>query len=373
MNNKSVKNSWRVYILLPVASILITSCALELLMIIFYPVPYAFEINGEYESDPYTCWKVKPNYSGFYLSGTPVCFNSLGLNDKEITFNKKDGTFRILVLGDSFTAGTNLRREQAYPRLLETLLNKNSPLPVEVINAGVDGYDPWLYAQYYEHYGRKIEHDMVLVGLCIGNDIYGIGTNPDISMCPQIVLGRRVFTKYIILAKLKIFFYKNSNIIRLLMNKTPPVINFTRKDCNDISDFSIWINKLTLDIHRKKTRDVYLDAKNAVDQIKRIKYLADQNSIPLVIALLPDEKQINKTLQNKIMANRQINLYDFSMPQSMLNKMFEEIGVKTVDLLPAFLKSTDCLYMNDTHFSPAGQSLAAATIAHEITGLVRAD
>ncbi|MCX5902794.1 MAG: hypothetical protein NTV89_04825 [Proteobacteria bacterium] len=41
----------------------------------------------------------------------------------------------------------------------------------------------------------------------MGNDTYGIGSAPDVSMCPQIVLGRRVFSKNIILAKLKIFFY----------------------------------------------------------------------------------------------------------------------------------------------------------------------
>jgi hypothetical protein len=368
MKGTPVKNSWLVYTLLPLASILITFCALELLMTVFYPVPFAFEVSGEYESDPYTCYKIKPNWSGFYPNGVPVRCNSLGLYNKEITFKKKAGTFRILVLGDSFTAGSNVRVEQAYPFLLEKILNKTCSIPVEVINAGVGGWDPFMYAQYYEHYGRKIEHDMVLVGFFVGNDTYDITS--DSSQCPKIVLGRRVYVDKLVLTTLKVFFYKHSNISRLLMNTAPPLRNFARKDCDDISEFSLWINKVFLYAIRKQSQETYRDAKRAVDEIKRIKELADQKALPLVIALLPDEKQINKTLQKKIIPDSQMNLYDFSMPQSMLIKMFDELGIKTVDLLPAFLKSTDCLYMNDMHFSPEGHSVAAATIAQQIAGLV---
>ena len=310
-------------------------------MTIFYPVPYAFEVNGEYEhgeyeSDPYTCYKIKPNWSGFYPNGIPVRCNSLGLYNKEITFEKKDGTFRILVLGDSFTAGSNIRVEQAYLFLLEKILNKTCRVPVEVINAGVGGWDPFMYAQYYEHYGRKIEHDMVLVGFFVGNDTYDITS--DFSQCPKIVLGRRVYSNNPISATLKVFFYKHSNIVRLLMNTAPPIRNFARKDCDDIGEFSLWINKIFLNAIRKQSKETYLNAKHAVDEIKRIKDLADQNAIPLVIALLPDEKRINKTLQKKIIPDSEINLYDFSMPQSMLIKIFDERGIKIVDLLPAFFR-----------------------------------
>jgi lysophospholipase L1-like esterase len=369
MEKKTTKNSWLVYIVLPLTSVLLTFCAVELLMSVFRPVPYSLEVNGLYESDPYTGDRVKPNYSGVYPSGIPARFNSLGLNDEERTYNKKAGTFRILVLGDSFTAGSNLYREQVYPFLLEKLLNKTCKIPIEVINAGVDGWDPFQYAQYYEHYGRKFEHDMVLVGLYIGNDIYEAFS--DVSQFPNIVLGRRVFAKNTIFTKLKIIFYKNSHITRLLMNTSPPIANFTRKNCDDIDEFSLWFNKIFLKNYQKSEAEAYPDVKFAVNQIQRIKNLADKTSIPVVVVMLPDEKQVNPTLQKKIIPESKHKAYNFFMPQSMLQKMFDEIGVKSIDLLPIFLKSTDCLYQNDTHFSPAGQSLTAATIAHEISGIVK--
>jgi len=338
-------------------------------MYIFYPVPYSLEVNSFYESDPYTGDHVKPNYSGVYPSGIPAHFNSLGLHDEERTYKKKAGTFRILVLGDSFTAGSNLRREDVYPFLLEKLLNKTCKIPIEVINAGVDGWDPFQYERYYEHYGRQFEHDMVLIGLYIGNDIYE--ATQDVSQFPNIVLGRRVFAKNTIFTKLKIIFYKNSNIARLLMNTAPPIANFTRKDCDDIDGFSIWFNKIFLKNYQKSDAEAYSDVKFAVKQIQHIKNLADKTSIPIVVVMLPDEKQVNPSLQKKIIPESKRKLYNLSMPQSMLQKMFDEIGVKSIDLLPVFLKSSDCLYQNDTHFSPAGQSLTAETIAYEISGIIK--
>jgi hypothetical protein len=133
----------------------------------------------------------------------------------------------------------------------------------------------------------------------------------------------------------------------------------------------LWINKITLGTHAKENTELRRDAQNAVNQIKRIKYFADQKAIPLFVALLPDEKQINPALQKKIIPPEQRDLYDFSMPQAMLTSMFNDLGLRTIDLLPAFLESSDCLYMNDTHFSPEGQSLAAAIIAREIAGSIR--
>jgi len=48
------------------------------------------------------------------------------------------GLARIVVLGDSLTAGLGLPVEQSYPSLLQQRLNKEG-LPLEVVNAGVSG------------------------------------------------------------------------------------------------------------------------------------------------------------------------------------------------------------------------------------------
>ena len=71
--------------------------------------------------------------------------SSLGFRDREMAVDKPSGVFRILALGDSFTFGVGVEGNQAYPKVLETLLNRSGGLGrrVEVINAGfASGYAP---------------------------------------------------------------------------------------------------------------------------------------------------------------------------------------------------------------------------------------
>ncbi len=367
---KSLLGKFCVYFLLPLGAILVTLGCLELTFVCFYPVSYSYEYNGFYESDPYTAWKIKPHYRGEYLNGIPVKFNSLGLKEDEFKTKKNKGTFRILVLGDSFTVGTNLKREHGYPKILEAILNNGREKRIEVINAGVDGWNPFQYAQYYKYYGRKIEHNLVIVGLFVGNDVYDLETS--IKELPTVVLGRRLGRRLAkrAFSKLKISLYTHFNIARIIINKAPPLTHFERTDCTDFSGFLLWIQKFKLKNHLKQNKKQYVDAQKAVYQIQRINDLAAQSSIPLVLVMLPDEDQVNPLLQKKIIPDDQRELYDFTMPQTMLKEMFDKTGVTTIDLLPDFLKSGECLYMNDTHFNPAGQLLTAKIIAAEISGLL---
>jgi hypothetical protein len=71
--------------------------------------------------------------------------NSLGIRDREYPPYPPPGTRRIVCVGDSSTFGEGVEAEQAFPKRLEALLwadtVRNSGNRVEVINAGVAGYD----------------------------------------------------------------------------------------------------------------------------------------------------------------------------------------------------------------------------------------
>ena len=92
-----------------------------------------------------------------------------GLNNRIVENPKPKGRFRILVLGDSVAYGANLKREEAFPFLLEKHFRKLRP-NVEVINAAVSGYTPYNEVQYYLTEGYKFEADVVIVAHCL-NDI----------------------------------------------------------------------------------------------------------------------------------------------------------------------------------------------------------
>jgi lysophospholipase L1-like esterase len=95
--------------------------------------------------------------------------NSQGLRYKEIPLKKPEGTYRVLVIGDSFTEGVGVRAEDRFSSLLETSF-KNIGKGIFFINAGITGSGPLEYGKLFFNVGLKYEPDGLL--LCIyANDL----------------------------------------------------------------------------------------------------------------------------------------------------------------------------------------------------------
>ncbi len=366
-NDAAPKKPRKVFlILMPIISIVFTLVIIELFLAIFHPVPYSIERNMFFESDPYTGYRLKPNSVGYFQKGIPAVVNSLGFRDDEITLEKPEDVYRILMLGDSFTVGANVLQEQAYPQVLETLLNTRTDREIQVVNAGVGGWEPFMYAQYFEHYGQELDPDLVLIGYFAGNDAYNQFTT--VEELPTTILGRRVSRGSAAkpLTKSLVYLHEHSHLIRLLMQKGPHALEFTRDDCADFSDEYLAVQRARMPSHLRRSAEQESLAANGIRQIQRIQHTADESKMPVVVVLLPDENQINPALQDVILEGDDRSRYDFGMPQSLLTDLFADAGIPTIDLLPVFLADSRCLYMNDTHWIPEGHQLAAQTIADEI-------
>jgi lysophospholipase L1-like esterase len=123
--------------------------------------------EGRFEHDPTLCWRNRPD---FYMVGKPAdslfgrvesTHNSKGLRDEEYPYQKPEGTYRILVLGDSYTYGGSVQQYEAFPEILESLFKRHGSF--EVINAGVIGYGITQETLYYETEGYKYEPDLVML------------------------------------------------------------------------------------------------------------------------------------------------------------------------------------------------------------------
>jgi lysophospholipase L1-like esterase len=101
--------------------------------------------------------------------GVDFRVNSAGMRDREYAVAKLDGVYRIVVLGDSITAGHRLPIEAAFPDRLEELFGKRG-MKVEVLNLGVDGYDIAHEVAALEHKGLQFDPDEVILAYCM-NDI----------------------------------------------------------------------------------------------------------------------------------------------------------------------------------------------------------
>lgn len=119
----------------------------------------------------------KANVEGVF-GGVYFRTNDYGLRGPPISPRAERGTFRILVSGDSVTMGWGVEEEDAYPRVLERLLNDAAAaLPgghprYEVINAGLAGINSRMANHRIIKFGDKLRPDLTIYGFTV-NDIEG--------------------------------------------------------------------------------------------------------------------------------------------------------------------------------------------------------
>ncbi len=101
-------------------------------------------------------------------SGEPwhYTINAAGLRDDPPT--ARDGRRRVVVLGDSYTFGWAVDQGEEYPAQLERLL-RDDGWPVDVINAGVPGYNTVQQARYLALDALALEPDLVVLGFVMND------------------------------------------------------------------------------------------------------------------------------------------------------------------------------------------------------------
>ncbi|MGH6900631.1 MAG: SGNH/GDSL hydrolase family protein [Geminicoccaceae bacterium] len=97
--------------------------------------------------------------------------NGEGLRDQvRHPLPKPEGTTRILVLGDSFAYGAGSDYQESWPVLFERRLLADG-YPVDVVKAGVPGYDTRTEALYLERIFADYDPDIVLLTF-LPNDLF---------------------------------------------------------------------------------------------------------------------------------------------------------------------------------------------------------
>lgn len=112
----------------------------------------------------------EPNVRAIY-SGAFYRSNSQGIRGPEYAPEPAPGVFRIVVAGDSITMGAGVAEEDAYPALLERMLNADgSGRRYEVINLGMVGFNIHQVSARLETLGLPLHPDLIVYG-CTLNDI----------------------------------------------------------------------------------------------------------------------------------------------------------------------------------------------------------
>lgn len=127
---------------------------------------------------PYAAFETSPNPILQYVPRPGSRdINARGLRDRDHSLEKPDGSFRVVVLGDSIgfgfcTPSDPLPREKTFAEVLERRLDADPPpghSGAEVINLSVSGYDTIQEVEYLRVEGLAYEPDLVLVGYCLND------------------------------------------------------------------------------------------------------------------------------------------------------------------------------------------------------------
>jgi hypothetical protein len=116
-------------------------------------------------------WALEPDASSFQRTldyGVLVRTNALGMRDRPHDPLPAPGSFRIVVLGDSFMEAYQVPLEQSLPYLLQERL---APRGVEVLNLGVGGYGTAQALLALEEEGLHYRPDLVVLAFYAGNDV----------------------------------------------------------------------------------------------------------------------------------------------------------------------------------------------------------
>jgi hypothetical protein len=110
--------------------------------------------------DPMLGWLPTPNLRNISFASVPQSTNSRGLRGTtEYAYEAPRARRRIVLLGDSFTFGSEVRDEETYAHRLQQMLPA-----VDVLNLGVNGYGHDQMLIYFEQEGRKYAPDVVILG-----------------------------------------------------------------------------------------------------------------------------------------------------------------------------------------------------------------
>ena len=108
------------------------------------------------------CLKARVDHeSGGYLFKT----NTLGFRSKhEFNKCKEPNQKRVLIFGDSFTAGDGVSDGKRYSDILENMLPNT-----EIFNFGMPGTGTDQHYLIWKNFAMDIEHDLVIIGLQVHN------------------------------------------------------------------------------------------------------------------------------------------------------------------------------------------------------------
>ncbi len=279
--------------------------------------------------------------------------NSQGFKDEDFS-EKKENVYRIIGIGDSISFGV-VPYKNNYLTLIESQFNLGNA-NIDVLNLGIPNIGPRDYLSMLVKEGLALQPDMVLLSFFIGNDLKES--------------RKRKLYEYSYVASLINY------IINLQSKYEGPTIYYGKDEyCDDCPTFS---HNAYLDIEYRRSSIYLVDNKrffekldNTLYYLTQIRNICQKHGVKLIVAIIPDELQINQDLLRDVKDAYYPKLertkWNITVPNRILSEELNKLSIDNIDLYESFASSSQQLYKpRDTHWNIAGNQLAANIIQEYI-------
>ncbi|MBN1353745.1 MAG: SGNH/GDSL hydrolase family protein [Candidatus Omnitrophica bacterium] len=273
----------------------------------------------------------RPSITFVNKEGIKITYNSLGFIGDEIS-PKGNNVFRILSIGDSIASGEYLQKNQRYINMMGDILSKHTTKKIDIVNAGVIGYNSWQEAELLKTKGLSVKPDLIIVSLCFNDDR---GWRPEIRK--TWFGGIREIPRHHKKARHLNFLYQRSQLFQFIYDR----MYFLKK--------SLKKQKRYYEEHEWKS-----EMKKWREPLEEIISLAKDHNIEILFVVFPLEQQILKKEDNS------------SKP---LADFFKERNIYFLDMIKAFNRNSDKkLYIerDSIHPNATGSAIAAEAMANYI-------
>ncbi len=354
--------------LLFLASVLIALCVGEGAVRIICPQELG---NWTYTRDGLTLHL--PNMTNFsHRFGHSIRTNSVGMRDRDHSFEKSPGVYRILVLGDSFMEANQVKFEDAFVSLLERQFGGVTGRSVEVINASVSGWGTDDELTYLVREGIKYHPDLVLVGMTLHNDLqdnldeeFHVFTDGHLQEKPrpEMSLGDFAFLQ------MKEFLASHSHLYQVLLRAKR--FSWVQQEGNRLSSHVASL------IKKQPTPEVVQAWDMTRDLFRKMKVESLKQGANVVVFLIPLWVQVSEERLKEFLTEHQLSIEQIALdqPQSHMKAIGQEEQVEIIDLLADFKRwekehPHELYLIDDGHWTAEGHRLAASVVKERLNYLV---
>lgn len=305
--------------------------------------------------------------------------NHFGFNDKDYSFQKPAGVYRIVVLGDSFNWIGG--RESNYVRFLQENFSKKMPnREIEVINAGYIGTHTGEQFSALKKYAMQYDPDLVVLGFFTGNDF--IEANPE--RIKIIVNGVEVNVKkgeYLEFKNFPVIFKSRLFFLMLHKVKFKIAIPKDKKMGTFRKEVFLMLEKQRMSFYSIKNIKNGRFSENidfVFKKIREMKELLKTNGSDIFVVIIPDQFTVDKNLSEQIfeMHGLESDDYNLNYAQDILKEYLNQEEISFLDLTLRFKekqKTKDLYLLHDTHWNRAGARTAANQLYHALKPIVEKD